>query len=210
MIKWTRHEQVILRALKSPALIQGYLDSIPYNSVDLFVRSPRLVMRDRRAQCFDGAIFAAAALQRLGYPPLLCDLRAKKGDDDDHVIALYRSHGAWGSVSKSNFSGLRFREPVYRSLRELVMSYFEHYFNLAGRKTMRAYSVPFDLRRFETAQWQTTDQDLSFLIPPFDTSRHYPVISPAMERGLTPLDARSLKAGMVGLDRKGAFKILGG
>ncbi len=109
--------------------------------------SPRRVLRERTAHCLEGAVFAAAALRVLGFPPLLLDLEAVQ--DTDHVVAVFRSRGHWGAIAKSNFSGLRYREPVHRSLRELVMSYFEGYINLRGDRTLRAYSRPVDLARFD-------------------------------------------------------------
>ena len=121
---WTKGERNFLAKLKSPEKIQHYLDIIPYNSDDQ-CRSPRRVLRDRKAHCMEGALFAAAALRFHGYGCRLMDMAAVR--DDDHVIALFKQYGCWGGVAKSNFSGIRFREPVYRSLRELVMSYFENY-----------------------------------------------------------------------------------
>ena len=100
------------------------------------------MLRDRKAHCYDGAVFAAAALARLGYPPLVVNLFPKTRNDDEHLLAVYRQRGAWGAVAKSNFVGLRFREPIYRTLRELVLSYFEHYYNVAGKKTLWSYTPP--------------------------------------------------------------------
>src|SRR5262245_40563625 len=134
-------ELAILRRVDTPAKIQKFLDcDLDYNKErdGETCRSPRRVLRDRTAQCMEGALFAAAALRVQGFPPLLVDLESVR--DDDHVIAVFRQRGHWGAVAKSNYAGLRFRSPVYRTLRELVMSYFEHYYNPAGEKTLRAYS----------------------------------------------------------------------
>ncbi len=150
-----------LRPLDTPAQVQRFLDTeIGYNTEPGgdTLRSPRRVLRDRVAHCLEGALFAAAALRVHGHPPLLLDLEAER--DDDHVLAIFRSHGAWGAIGKSNFAGLRFREPVYRTLRELVMSYFEHYFNLAREKTLRRYSRPVNLARFDRLGWMTAQEDL--------------------------------------------------
>src|SRR5512141_1033501 len=125
--------------LPAPEAIQRFLDETPYSSEGRY-RCPRSVLRDRRAHCLDGALLAAWALRRLGDPPLIVDLRAVR--DDDHVITIFRRRGRIGAIAKSNVVGLRFREPVYRSLRELVMSYFELYYNTDGEKTLRSYSVP--------------------------------------------------------------------
>ena len=143
-------ERKILRSLTTPAKIQRFLDNeIRYNlepGGDTCY-SPRTVLRKRVAHCMEGAMLAAVALRQLGHPPLLVDLEAVR--DSDHVLAVYRANGYWGAVAKSDYSGLRSREPVYRNIRELVMSYFEHYFNPAGEKTLRAYSRPVNLRQFD-------------------------------------------------------------
>ena len=136
-------ERAVFRRLTTPEKIQRFLDpELAYNKEPdgATCRSPRRVLRDRTAHCMEGALFGAAALRMLGHPPLLLDLEAVR--DDDHVLAIFRLRGRWGAVAKSNYSGLRYREPVYRTLRELVMSYFEHYYNLQKEKTLRRYSRP--------------------------------------------------------------------
>src|SRR5262245_15835746 len=160
--------------------------------------SPRAVLRERTSHCLEGAIFAAAALRVLGYPPLLLDLEAVQ--DTDHVIAVYRERGHWGAIAKSNFSGLRYRESVYRSVRELVMSYFEGYINLRGDRTLRAYSRPVNLARFDRVHpgWMTTDGDLWCVAEHLLEIRHTPLLSPALIRRLSRVDRRSLDAGLVG------------
>ena len=115
------------------------------------------VLRERMANCFDGAVFAAAMLSRLGHPPLILDM-LPNGRDDDHVLAVYKRDGHWGAVAKSNFAGLRFREPVYRTVRELVMSYFEQYYNVDREKTLRAYTRPLNLQVFDKYQWMTRNE----------------------------------------------------
>src|SRR6478752_7460841 len=148
----TVRERKLLKSLSTPWKIQAFLNALPYNNEPDgdTCRSPRRVMRDRTAHCFEAALFAAAALRVNGRPPWILDLESVR--DDDHVIAVYRDNGCWGTIAKSNYSGLQFREPVYRSLRELVMSYFEHYYNLDGEKTLRAYSRPLSLARFDNLQ----------------------------------------------------------
>ena len=140
----------MFRRLATPEKIQRFLDDLPYNKEPHgdTCRSPRRVLRDRTAHCMEGALFGAAALRMLGHPPLLLDLEAVR--DDDHVLAIFRARGHWGALAKSNYSGLRYREPVYRTLRELAMSYFEHYYNLRKEKTLRNYSRPVNLRRFDS------------------------------------------------------------
>ena len=121
----------LLRSLKTPARIQRFLDrEVAYNGAASCL-SVRSLLDRRRGHCMEGSLLAAAALELLGHPPLLVDLEAVR--DDDHVLAVFREGGYWGAIAKSNYSGLRFREPVYRSIRELAMSYFEHYFNLGAK-----------------------------------------------------------------------------
>lgn len=200
---FTRRELRSLRALKSPRGIQRALDAMPYHLAGT-AWSPRRVLRERTAHCLEGAIFAAAALRVLGFPPLLLDLEAVQ--DTDHVIAVYRERGHWGAIAKSNFSGLRYREPVYRSLRELAMSYFEGYINLRGDRTLRAYSPLVNLARFDRAHpgWMTTEADLWWVADHLLEVRHMPLLTPALIRHLSRVDRRSLEAGMVGYrDQRG-------
>src|SRR2546428_736044 len=155
----TPYEWRALRALRTPVGIQRALEAMPYH-VASSAWSPRRVLREGTAHCLEGPIFAAGGLRVRGLAPLLLDLEAVQ--DTDHVISVYRVRGHWGAIAKSNFSGLRFREPVYRSVRELVMSYFESYINLRGERTLRAYSRPVDLARFDRSHrgWMTSDRDL--------------------------------------------------
>jgi len=197
---WTRAELAALRPLRTPGRIQSFVDSLAYRAED-DPGSPRRVLAERRANCYDGALFAAAALRRLGHRPFLVDLQAVH--DDDHVLAAFRERGHWGAVAKSNFAGLRFREPVFRSVRELALSYFEDYFNLKGEKTLRNYSVPFDLSRFDALEWTFRDDHLRDIAGRLDGSRHHRLLTPEMERALRRVDARSLQAGMVGTDMAG-------
>jgi hypothetical protein len=199
---WSASERAFLRRLDSPAKIQTFLDGIPYSS-DPIYRSPRSVMRDRRAHCFDGALLAACALDRLGHPPPLVDLRAVR--DDDHVLAIFERHGHLGAIAKSNFVGLRYREPIFRNLRELALSYFEGYYNVAAEKTLRAYSVPLDLRALGRL-WMTEDAALEAIASRLDAIRHFPLITPAMERSLSTTDSRSFAAGMLGINEAGLYK----
>nr|MBC7243977.1 hypothetical protein [Chloroflexota bacterium] len=200
---WTDEERAFLAQLNTPWKIQQYLDSIPYNT-DGQTRSPRRVMRDGRAHCTEGAIFAAAALRFHGHPPLLLDLRAE--NDDDHVIAIYRVRGFIGAVAKSNFSGLRFREPIYRTYRELALSYFESYFNTLGEKTLRSYSRPLDLSIFDQRNWMTTEEDLAWIGQRLDALRHYPLVDAIRAQGLSPVDKRMYDAGFLGTDMAGVYQ----
>jgi hypothetical protein len=193
----TSGELRALRALRTPYGIQRALDAMPYHHAST-AWSPRRVLRERRAHCLEGALFAAAALRVLGYPPLLLDLEAVQ--DTDHVLAVYRERGHWGAIAKSNFTGLRYREPVHRSVRELVMSYFEGYINLRGDRTLRAYSRPVNLARFDRRRpgWMTTDGDLWWIAEHLVGVRHHRLLRPAMIQRLHRVDRRSLNAGLVG------------
>jgi hypothetical protein len=191
----TREEQQLLRRLTTPVKVQKYLDDLPYNKEPdgETCRSPRRLIRDQTAHCFEAALFGAAAMRINGHPPLILDLEAVR--DDDHVIAIYRAHGCWGAIAKSNYAGLRFREPVYRTLRELVMSYFEGYYNLDGEKTLRAYSRPVNLTRFDSLEWMTAEEDL-WAIPEYLVDIKHTSILRQTKRMY--MDERSFKAGLVG------------
>lgn len=193
---FTPSEQAVLRRLDSPRKVQDYLDALDYDTVGKVCRSPRRVLRERTVQCLDGALFAAAALRFHGRPPLVLDLEAEQ--DTDHVLAVFRSHGAWGAVARSNYSGLRYRDAVYRTLRELVLSYFESYCNLRREKTLRRYSRPLSLARFDSRRWMTTEEQCWFIAEHLVGIRHYRVLTPAMKRSLARLDARSFEAALVG------------
>jgi len=197
---FTTRELAVLRRLDQPWKIQRFLDEgVGYDREreGPRCRSPRLVLRDRVAHCMSGALFAAAALRVLGHAPLLLDLEAVR--DDDHVLALYRVRRHWGAVAKSNYSGLRFREPVYRNLRELVMSYFEQYYNLRGEKTLRRYSRPVNLARFDHLGWMTSEEDVWDIPHHLVAIAHVPLLTPAMIAGLGRIDARLFAAGQLGM-----------
>src|SRR5213075_3045758 len=174
-----------LRALKTPARVQRFLDSLPYHLADSSW-SPRKVLQEKTAHCLEGAIFAAAALRVLGFPPLLWDLEAV--NDTDHVLAIFKVRGCWGAVAKSNFSGCRYREPVYRTLRGLAMSYFNIYFNLRGERTLRRYSRPVNLTRFEDRNWMTSKNPLWFIAEHLCDIPHISLLTRGVEKDLTRVD----------------------
>lgn len=188
-----------LRRLNTPAKVQAFLDGeVAYNTEPhgATCYSPATVLEKRRAHCMEGALLAAAALRLQGHPPLIVDLEATR--DTDHVLAVFRQYGCWGAVAKSNYSGIRFREPVYRTIRELAMSYFEHYFNLRREKTLRAYSRPVNLRRFDGIEWMTTKAQV-WAIPEYLCEiRHTPLLPAGAERNLSRMDARLFAAGCLG------------
>lgn len=198
MTEFTRAELAVFRKLKQPERIQRFLDDLPYNKEKhgATCLSPRGVLRERTAHCMEGALLGAAALRMLGHPPLLLDLEAVQ--DTDHVLAIFRSHGCWGAVAKSNFSGIRFREPVYRTLRELAISYFDHYYNLRGEKTLRGFSRPVNLRRFDHRGWMTAAEDVWYIPEYLCEVSHTPLLSAKQIRGLARMDRRLFAAGLLG------------
>jgi hypothetical protein len=200
---WNSEELKLLRQLDSPMKIQAFLDNLQYNSV-IECRSPRYVIKNSRAHCTEGAIFAAACLEFIGYPPLVVDLKAE--NDDDHVIAVFKHKGYWGAVAKSNFTVLRFREPVYRTLRELSMSYFDFYFNTLGEKTLRSYSLPYNLNRFNQTGWRTTDKDLDEIGSWLTNVKHIQLITPAQVKNLSIAGDQLLKSSLIGSNPAGLFK----
>jgi hypothetical protein len=212
MVQMTNHIQTgfttselrIFSKLTTPSKIQRFLDSLPYSAEERY-RCPRSVLSDRKAHCFDGAVFAAAALCLIGYPPLLVDM-LPNNRDDDHILAVFRLKDHWGAVAKSNYSGLRFREPVYRSLRELIMSYFESYYNIAGEKTLVGYTAPINLKRFAHVHWFANDRAMDAIAKGLDDARKYKVLTPSMARQLSTLDKRSYDAGLLGANYKGLFQ----
>jgi hypothetical protein len=201
--RWLPAELAVLDSFRHPVDVQDHLDRIAY-APGGGGWSPRVVLREERAQCFSGALFAAAALRRLRFPPLLVDLRAE--NDDDHVLAVFRSRGLWGAVGKSNFTTLRYREPVYRTLRELVMSYFDFYFNANAQKTLRSYSRPLDLSAFDDVPWMFAEHRLDEVEERLEALPHYPVVTRVMARALKPATRIVLESSMIGVNPDGLYK----
>ncbi len=199
---WSADELAVLGRLTTPEAIQEYLDALPYND-EITCRSPRRVLRDGKAHCMEGALFAAAALERLGHRPVLVDMRAER--DDDHIVALFRRDRRLGAVAKSNYTGLRYRSPVYCSLRELIMSYFEDYFNPAGELTLRGYTRPLDLRQSRFGQWRTRLDDLDDIGEHMDTLRVTSIVTPAEAAALRPVPPALMEAGLLGANPKGLY-----
>jgi hypothetical protein len=197
-------EYKFLKTLANPARIQAFLDEIPYSTEHVY-RCPLRVLRERIAHCFDGALFAVTALRRLGYPPLILEM-VPNGRDDDHLLALYKRNEHWGAVAKSNFVGLRFREPVYRNLRELVMSYFEQFYNVGREKTLRSYSPPLNLKAFDRWSWMTSDDSLERIAQRLDGVRKIPLLTEPMISNLSSVGERSYRAGLFGSNEAGLFK----
>jgi hypothetical protein len=189
----TVDEGRVLRALTTPQQVQEFVIGLHANFEENgdTLRSVRGVLHHRRAHCIEAAFVAACALWLNGEPPLIVDMTAK--GDSDHVIAVFRRNGCWGAISKSNHVWLRWRDPVYRTLRELAMSYFHEYTN-KQRKSLRTYSRAVDLRGFSTDMWVTNEDDCWDVGAALDDVRHYRLITPAQARRLMPRDATELRA----------------
>ena len=198
-------ERRIIGRISSPHDVQELLDGFVYSS-NSWYRSPWRVLRDRKAHCYDGAVFAAALLSLLGHPPLIVNM-FPNSRDDEHLVAPFRIRGAWGAVGKSNFVGLRYREPIHRTLRELMISYFEQFYNVAGEKTLRSYTRPLTISIRKFGMWVSDDDAMERIADTLNTMRRYPVVTPPMVRTLTKVDPRSYEAGLQGSVPEGLFKL---
>jgi hypothetical protein len=196
MFGLTKRELSFFRKLSTPEKIQDYLDTLPFNfeKSGLTFYSPRVVLREGKAHCIEAACLAATALWLHGERPLILDLRSLRYDFD-HVVTLFRRNGYWGALSKTNHGVLRYRDPIYRTVRELAFTYFhEYYLTTTGRKTLREYSRPFDLSRFGTA-WMTSEESLIDIAEALDLSWHYRIVPRANERLLRRASAIEKKIG---------------
>lgn len=182
----------IFGELNTPAKIQDFINKIPINfeKSGETLMSPRLILKKRKAHCFEGALLAAAIFWHHKQKPLLLDLVAQK-PDLNHVVALFRKNGYWGAVSKTNHAALRYREPVYQTVRELVMSYFHEYFTHGGKKTLVSFAGPFNLKKFGTG-WITSEKNLWFIDKALEKTAHVKIPRP---KNLRRADAIEIKAG---------------
>ena len=196
---FTNKELRKLRRLRDPHGIQRFLDGMPYHLEDT-AWSPRLVLREETSHCLEGAIFGAAALRANGFLPLIMDLEAEH--DTDHVVAIYQIDGHWGAIAKSNYTGCRYREPVYRSLRELAMSYFDIYFNMRRERTLRTFSRPVNLARFDSQQWMTTEKPIWFIVNYLFEIPHIKLLRPRMAKRLHRVDDRLFQSETFGKAHK--------
>jgi hypothetical protein len=194
-----------LTGFHSPADIQGYLDILTYGAENVN-RCPVRAMREGVAHCLDGALIAAAALRYLGYPPRVLNMFPEPGTDDDHIIALFRRNGHYGAVAKSNVVGLRYREPVFRTIRELVMSYFEFYFNVEGLKALRTYTRLVDLRTLDHTGWMWSDQGADEVYEHLGKLKRIALISDGMAATLSPTDPLTYSALMQGALPEGLYR----
>lgn len=195
---YSKSEIKLFKKLNTPQKIQDYLNTIPFNFDENWrgCLSPRMVLRKNVADCIEGALFACATLEYHGQKPLLLDLRSiKKPYDYDHVVALFKRGKFWGAISKTNHSVLRYREPIYRDIRELVMSYFHEYFLDSGKKTLREYSDPFDLNFFNSIHWRTSDINLTQILKKLDQIRHHKILTKDQERNLRKADKIEIEVG---------------
>lgn len=191
----TKKERDTFERLSAPAKIQDFLNSIKINfepNGDTCM-SPRQILVAKEAHCLEGALFAAAVLWYHGRPPLLLDLKASK-DDFDHVVAVFKENDCWGAISKTNHAVLRYREPIYKTIRELALSYFHEYFNDKGIKTLRSFSKPFNLKKFGT-KWVTDNNNLWDIGGALDDSPHSPLLTRKQARNLRSADRLEIKAG---------------
>ena len=198
-------ERKLVRSLSSPIKIQRFLDDVAY-STDSSYRAPLTVLREHVAHCYDGAVFAAAALAWNNEPPLIMNM-FPNSRDDEHLVALFRRNGCWGAVGQSNFVGLRYREPIHQTLRELMISYFEQYYNVAGEKTFRSYTKPLNLRKFDRTRWMTDAEGLEVIADHLGSMPQIRLLTPAMVRTLAKVDPLSYAAGLQGSVAEGLFKL---
>jgi len=199
----TGSEQRALKNLKTPFDIQNLLDDMFYPSGNSY-HCPLQALRRNRAHCFDGAVLAAALLRLQGHPPLIAYMIAD--NDDDHLIAPFKKQGHWGAVAKSNCVGLRFREPIHRTLRELMMSYFEQFFNLHRKKSLRSYARPLNLSAFDEDHWMIRNEAMDKISDQLDEQRIFRLLTPRMVRDLSPVDLKSYRSGFFGSNRRGLFR----
>jgi len=191
-------EYQILRKLKSPARIQDFLDKMPINPEKDgdTCYSPMAVLHHGICHCIEGAVLAALALRVQGLPPLVVDLTASK-NDFDHVISVFNMDGKWGAISKTNHAALRYREPIYNSIRELVMSYFHEYLDDLGRKNLRSYTMPINLKRFDKTDWMTSHDEIDHIVEYLADAKHYPILTRKHIRNLRLAHPIEIRVGKI-------------
>jgi len=200
--QWSAAERRILASLKTPADIQRYLDELEYDPAD-GAASPRVVMRSGKAQCFSGVLFACAALRELGHPPRLMFIDAVS--DDGHCLAIYQNGEKWGALAKSNFTTLRSRDPIYPYL-ALGLSYFDGFFNVYGKRTMRAFTAPVELEPFETRGWRFSEGSLKYIERAIDETPNVWQLSRREISAVSKVSETVRKAGLAGANPDGLWK----
>ena len=198
MFGLTKKEEKVFKELKNPSQIQDFLNKFPINFEEKgdTCMSPRQVLQKWKCHCIEGAILAALALRLQGKKPLVVDLTASR-HDFDHVIAVFKQDGKWGCISKTNHGVLRYREPIYNSIRELVMSFFHEYTDDKGRKTLRSYSLPVNLARFDKKGWMTAEKDVWYINDYLAKVKHYKILTRKQARNLRKADKLEIKIGKV-------------
>jgi hypothetical protein len=196
MFGFDKKELKILRRLNTPKKIQDFLNKIPsnLNKNEDTCYSPRMVLKKWKARCVEGAMLAATCLRLQGEKPLIVDLVATD-KDFDHVICVFRKNGFWGAIGKTNYAVLRFREPIYKSIRELVMSFFHEYFDDNGKKNLRSYSAPVNLSRFDKLNWMASDEEVWFIPDHLTRIKHFPIINRKQISGMRKADEIEIEAG---------------
>ena len=196
MFGLAKEEVKLFKGLKTPAKIQDFLDTLRINFEEHgdTCMSPRMVLKTGKCHCMEGAILAALALRVNGHKPLIVDLLAHDRDFD-HVLAVFKKDGKWGAITKTNHAVLRYREPVYNSIRELAMSYFHEYFDHRGRKNLRSFSRPINLSRFDKKGWMASQEEVWHIPEYLTTVKHYPILTIKQIRGLRKADNVEIKAG---------------
>lgn len=199
MYGFNQEEIKLFKKLNTPRKAQDFIDKIPINfepTGDTFL-SPREVLKQNRAHCIEAACLAAAILRFHGHKPLIVDMTSNK-TDTDHVIAVFKQHGHWGAISKTNHAVLRYREPVYKTIRELVMSYFHEYIkNDTKKKTLRCYTHPIDLSQFDTKFWTTDEKDIWYIVQHIFRTKHINILSRKQVATLRKADHVELDAGEI-------------
>lgn len=207
---FSERECRILSRLDTPIKIQDFIDRLEYNleeNGDTYY-SPAMVLKYKKADCIEGAVFAAAALRFHGYPPLLLDLTANNRDSD-HVLAVFKHKGRWGAIGKSKYAFFSYREPVYKTIRELAMSYFDLYFNYWGEKTMRSFSKkPLNLAMFDKRGWMTSKEFVTYIATQLNRIPHEKVLKRGMAAGLRKVTPEDKDAGEIWINKKGLLKML--
>ena len=193
---FNERELKIIKELNSPKKIQDFINDLSINFEEKgdSCMSPRMVLKHKKAHCIEGAILAAAILKVQGFKPLILDLEANDRDFD-HVVAVFKQKGCWGAISKTNHAVLRYREPIYKTIRELVMSYFHEYFLDDGKKTLRRYSLPVDLSRFDKRRWSSSEEDIWYIPEYLTTIKHFNILDKSQIATLRKADKLEIEAG---------------
>ena len=203
MFDLTSEEILVLKKLDSPSKIQDFLETLEPNFEFFGDRcmSPRQVLREKKAHCVEGAMIAALALRLQGFKPLVVDLTSNK-KDYDHVIAIFKKNGFWGAISKSNHAHMRYRDPIYKTIRELVISYFNEYFLNTGEKTLRSYTNPINLARFDRRGWMTSEEDVWYVPEYLVDVKHIQLLDRKQIKTLRKVDPIEVAAGKLELWNK--------